>query len=142
LGAAAESGFEVYAEWARDDHSWDLRDFLTEPDNSQAWSGGFQKVVATKSHWVRINGELTHLQETRAHRSGRPTPVWYVHDGHGHTNNGQLLGAWIGPGSDAQYLGVDVFKKSGLMGFYVERVRRDDMSQKAIAASDILAVSA
>ncbi|MEQ9398221.1 MAG: hypothetical protein RJQ04_03545 [Longimicrobiales bacterium] len=46
--------------------------------------------------------------------------------GHGHTHRGQLLGAWIGPGSNAQYLAFDRLDDAWTWGVFGERVRRDD----------------
>jgi hypothetical protein len=55
------------------------------------------------------------------HRSTTPIPVRQ-----GYTHRGQLLGAWIGPGGDSQYLGVDLFSPNGSSGLFLERVRRND----------------
>ena len=44
----------------------------------------------------------------------------------GHTNRGQLLGAAIGPGSDAQYLAADLLFDRRTLGVYLERIRRDE----------------
>ncbi|HJP59152.1 MAG TPA: capsule assembly Wzi family protein, partial [Gemmatimonadaceae bacterium] len=38
------SGFEVYGEWAREDHSWDAADFIQEPEHSSGHVFGFQKL--------------------------------------------------------------------------------------------------
>ncbi|HUF12400.1 MAG TPA: hypothetical protein VMN78_04805, partial [Longimicrobiales bacterium] len=52
----------------------------------------------------------------------------------GHTHGGQLLGAAIGPGADAQFVGVDLVDDWGFGGLFVERVRRNDGSSAAITA--------
>jgi hypothetical protein len=123
-----ESGFEVYAEWAREDHSRDLEDFLQEPDHSQGYLLGFQKVVPAGQRWVRLQGELTNLYKHAAPRGARAPTSYYTH-GHvpqGYTHRGQILGAGIGPGADSQYLGADLFYRGGRIGVYGERVRRNE----------------
>lgn len=123
-----ESGFEVYGEWAREDHARDLEDFLHEPDHSQAYLLGFQKVVPAGGRWVRLRGELTNLYKPAPAR-GRRAPTSYYTHGHviqGYTHRGQLLGAGIGPGADSQYLGADLFYSGGRFGVYGERVRRNE----------------
>lgn len=122
-----ESGLELYGEWAREDFENSLEMLIREPDHSQAYLLGLQKVFRTRGgRWVRVHAELTHLQELRP-ENPRGMPVYYTHgDDLSYTHQGQLLGAWIGPGADSQLLAVDVFGPGGRIGGYVERVRRND----------------
>lgn len=127
--AFPEVGFEAYAEWAREDHWDDIDDLIMEPDHGQAYMLGFQKVVPSGARWVRLYGELAYLQSSTTFRSGRGGPVvFYTHTPvlHGYTHRGQLLGAAIGPGSDAQILGADMFGRWGMVGLFLERVRWDN----------------
>lgn len=126
--ALPESGFEVYVEWAREDYSVDLAEFLSEPDHSQAYTLGLQKVWTRQNRWIRFGWEQIHLQEAITFRSYRGNVTYYVHGRvrQGYTHRGQLLGAYIGPGSDAQYLVLDIMRPRSTFGFYLERVRRDD----------------
>lgn len=125
--ALPESGFEVYGEWAREDHWEDFEDLISEPDHSQAYMLGLQKVLTRDGYWLRIYGELAHLGTSTTVRSGRPGVTFYTHSQvkQGYTQRGQLLGAWIGPGSDAQAIGADLFRHWGSVGLLVERVRYD-----------------
>lgn len=67
--------------------------------------------------------EATHLQEIR----GAGSYSWYTHPANlGYTNGGQLLGAGIGPGGDAQTLAVDWISAEGRIGGYVERIGRNE----------------
>jgi hypothetical protein len=117
-------GFEVYVEWAREDHSMSFKGFLQEPEYSSAVLFGFQKVHRAGRRVVRVMGEGTFLQETRAPFNWA-APVYYLHGGGlDYTHQGQLLGAWIGPGSDSQTLAVDVFGARGRLGAFAERIRR------------------
>lgn len=122
-----EVGLEIYGEWAREDYNWSWWSTLREPDHSQAYQLGLQKVFRAGTRLVRFGAELTHLQELGGFGGGVGLPVYYVHDGDlDYTNRGQLLGAWIGPGGDSQTLAVDVFHRGGRIGGYLERVRRND----------------
>ncbi|MGH7575466.1 MAG: hypothetical protein ACREM1_10140 [Longimicrobiales bacterium] len=132
--ALPRSGFEAYAEWGRSDHWEDLEDLLKEPDHAQAYALGFQKVIESgdtgggPTRWIRIYGELTHLEAALPIRAFRGAVTFYTHSQvkQGWTQRGQLLGAGIGPGSDAQIIGADVFSSWGRIGGYIQRVRYDD----------------
>ncbi|MCH7475639.1 MAG: hypothetical protein IIA27_13335, partial [Gemmatimonadetes bacterium] len=118
-----ESGFEVYVEWARNDHNADVRDVLLEPGHSEAYTVGFQKVVVlADGRYARLRGELTHLERAKT-TILRATPTYYVHDivRQGYTQRGQVLGAGIGPGSNSQFLGGDVFTGRGRVGGFFRR---------------------
>jgi hypothetical protein len=118
---------EVFAEWAHEEGFAGLRDLLREPDQSQAYTLGFQKLIQGACCLLRVYGELTHLEAAPPLRAGRGVLTFYTHGAiaQGHTHRGQLLGAWIGPGSDAQTLGLDLFDDRFSAGLYVERVRFD-----------------
>lgn len=124
-----ESGFELYGEYARDDHWEDGRDLLMELDHSRAYTLGIEKVfvLPRPEHMLRVAGETTTLSVSNTYRSGRGGPTFYTHGQlrQGYTHRGQLLGAPIGPGSDAQYIAVDYLTPEILGGVYVERVRYD-----------------
>lgn len=130
------SGFEIYAEWAREDHSYDKTDLIGELEHGAAHLIGFQKLFApSATRWFRFYGEVANLQTLRQVRPNIRAPVYfYVHKPQGHTELGQLLGAAIGPGSESQLAGMDVLGRNGLVGFYLERVRRDEMSTAGILA--------
>jgi hypothetical protein len=123
-----ESGFEAYAEWSREDTPGDLTDVLREPDWTQAYVIGFSKSLLRRRTLTRVYGELIHLGASAPERAGRGFFSYYTHGTvkQGHTQNGQLLGAAIGPGSDAQLLGVDVFDALGRSALRIERTRYDD----------------
>jgi hypothetical protein len=127
--AFPEAGFEAYLEWGREDHWADWGDLTRQPDHSRAMMGGFQKVFAGRDdRWVRVRGEGVVLGGANTFRAARYAQTWYVHTQvrQGHTHRGQLLGSVVGPGSDAQFLGADLFHRRGRIGAFVERVRYDD----------------
>jgi hypothetical protein len=133
------SGFEAYIEWGRNDHSWDLRDFLMEPEHASASTIGFQKAVRLKnSQLIRVAGEWTNLQRSLT-QLVRPIPSWYTH--HivldGWTQEGQFLGAPIGTGSDGQTLWGDLFAHWGRAGLLLQRVARDNDALYNILAGNV-----
>jgi hypothetical protein len=123
-----ESGFEAYAEWSREDTPGGWVDVLRQPDWTQAYVLGFAKAMIYDNRLFRVYGELTHLAESAASRSGRGYFSYYTHHivRQGHTNDGQILGAAIGPGSNAQSLGVEFFDANARTDVRLERVRFDD----------------
>jgi hypothetical protein len=131
------SGFEVWTEWARNDHSRDLRDFVNEPEHTQGYTLGFQKAVALSSgRVVRLLGELTHLERSVS-KVLRPTPSFYSHHivRQGFTHRGQVVGAALGPGGNSQFLGADFFTRHGRFGGWLERriVDNDALREDTLA---------
>jgi hypothetical protein len=123
-----ESGFEVYWEWARNDHSWELRDFLLEPEHSQAYTVGLQRAIELSGDRIlALRGELTHLERSTTVLV-RSNPTYYAHHivTQGYTQEGQVIGAGIGPGGDAQHLGADLYAPWGRAGVYLERQVHDN----------------
>ncbi|HET9983741.1 MAG TPA: capsule assembly Wzi family protein, partial [Longimicrobiales bacterium] len=126
--ALPASGFEAYAEWARDDN-WDtFHDLLLEPEHSQGYTLGFQKVVPAGPRSLRLFGELTHLETSTSLRSGRGAVTFYLHSQvrQGYTQRGQLLGASIGPGSNAAAIGADLFAGRSVTGLALARIAHDN----------------
>lgn len=127
--ALPAAGFEAYAEWGREDN-WDgLEDLIMEPDHSEGYTLGFQKMLPAGDRWIRFYGEWTNLETPPTYRTGRAGGIaFYVHHQirQGYTQRGQLLGASIGPGSSAQFLGADLYDRWGRLGLFVERIRHDN----------------
>jgi hypothetical protein len=122
------SGFEAYFEWGRNDHSWDWRDLLMEPEHSAVGTVGAQKALRlSNGRILRLAGEWTNLQRDLT-QLVRATPSWYAHHlvPDGWTNEGQYLGAPIGTGSTAQTLWGDLFTHWGRVGLLAGRVARDN----------------
>jgi hypothetical protein len=122
-----ESGLEIYGEWGRDDHSWSVQDFITQPSHASAGMAGLQKVFATSSGWVRFVAEAVRTLEKPTNNPPRGVPIFYTHWNElpGYTNRGQMLGAGIGPQGDSQWLAVDVFSGPATLGGWLERVERN-----------------
>lgn len=110
------SGFELHAEYGREDHSYDLRDLTQEPDHSRAYSLGARKVFSLKPGSMTAGRfELMNFQLPQLARY-RGDGEFYVHGliRQGHTNKGQLLGADVGVGTGAgSVMAVDHYTKTG-----------------------------
>lgn len=132
---AAPGGFEVYGEWARQD-TWKQWVRLLNPlEAPQAYTLGLQRVVRHGDNAVRLSAEVSHLSDALPHADvGRWQQTFYssAYIVHGHTHRGQLLGAPIGPGSESQFIGADVFWSQGRSRLFVERVRYDDDAYYAV----------
>ncbi len=108
-----ETGFEVYGEFGREDHSFDLRDFLQEPDH-----GGSSRMVGLRKMWQNgyaLRAEAINYEAPQATRL-RPEGAVYLHYvlRQGHTNKGQPLGADVGVGSGAgSFVAVDKYTDGG-----------------------------
>lgn len=134
------SGFESYAEWARNDHAWNLRDLLLEPEHSQAYVLGVQKTIdLTGNRIVAVNGELTHLERDRTYLL-RADPVYYVHSTvlPGYTERGQIIGSMVGPGGDEQQGSVDLYAPWGRAGVFGFRLVHDNDAYYAQAQTEPL----
>lgn len=123
-----ESGFEVYGEWSRTDHSGDLRDLLLEPEHSRAYMLGAAKAVVSGTSMWSVRAEAAQVERPVANALVRGGGDFYVHGivQQGYTHRGQMLGAAIGPGASSRFLSVDRYTPGGRIGAYAEWVRYDN----------------
>lgn len=134
-----ESKAEVYFQFGRNDHSWDLRDAFVEPEHSQAYIAGFRKLVPfrAKDEFIQLGLEFTQLQSTST-KAVRAYPSWYAHHAviAGYTQQGQVLGAGIGPGSNMQSAMVSWVKGLKRIGLSVERtLHNNDLYYQAFGTA-------
>ena len=110
------SGFELHAEYGREDHGYDLRDLTQEPDHSRAYSLGARKVFRTNAESMTAGRfEILNFQLPQLARY-RGEGEFYVHGliRQGHTYKGQMLGANVGAGTGAgSVTAVDHYSKTG-----------------------------
>ena len=89
------SGVEVYGELYREDHNYNLRDLIGEPDHASAYTVGLRRAWLTDERVVRAitieaaNGRISPIQRIRSQ-----API-YIHTAltEGHTFLGQPLGS-------------------------------------------------
>ena len=120
-----ESKFEFYGESGWNDHSADLWDLFEGPEHSRAYLAGFSKIFMlnkVKNKYLKVNFETTRLEQS-ADRIVRPAGSWYLHSQilHGYTNQGEVIGAGIGPSSNLQTLDFSVWEKDKVFGVQLER---------------------
>ncbi len=127
--ALPESGFEVYAEVALPVSPAETNEGgAVAGERAPGYSVGMARTLEVRDNWVRIYAEALQLQSRLSLRDGSPTATYYVHPrvAQGYSHRGQLLGASVGPGAEAQTLGVDIYHGWGRAGLFVERIGYDD----------------
>ena len=132
------SGLEVYAEYGREDHSWNLRDFILEPDHSGGYVFGLKKILrSSPENFYVIRAETMNLQVSQL-INGRDESPFYVHGSfvrgtgltgtrQGHTERGQILGASAGTGGNGTLLAVDRYQPNGRWTAFWSRELRQDI---------------
>jgi hypothetical protein len=114
---APHSGFEFYSEFGRDDHSWDLRDFVLEPDHASTLMFGLRKVwMSTPQRMLALRAEMLDMRLNTLTKNRGIGAGYYLNATvpQGHTQRGQLLGADITAGSGAgAVVAVDRYDPTG-----------------------------
>jgi hypothetical protein len=122
------SGVEVYGEWARTEFPASLRHFLEAPATTQGYTFGLQwaKPLGHAHHppAIRLQAEHTYLEKGTSFRH-RPIGTYYTSRAavQGYTNEGQVLGAALGPGGSGQWLAVDFVAPRWEIGVFGGRIR-------------------
>jgi hypothetical protein len=131
---------EFYIEWARNDRSADITDFLLEPDHSAAYTIGGRKLFdLSKDNYLQIKTELTQLQRPATFLL-RDEPTWYEHllsPRDGYTNEGRYVGAGVGPGSNSFLFDISYIRGRDDFGVALERLVHDnDLYYTAFAGTN------
>ena len=120
-----EAGFELYAEWGRNDNRRRFRDLIAEPELNRGYVLGFIKNfnISTNRYFQLIT-EITNVENSSVTSQQRDFNTWYEHEviRQGFTNRGQVLGANIGPGSSTQIMRLSYYEKRGMIGISAQRV--------------------
>jgi hypothetical protein len=118
------TGFDVYAEYGREDYSADNRDLVLEPDHEATVNMGFRKAWLSRGGMRVLRGEVFNYEAPAGDRTREEGRV-YLHGvlRQGHTNRGQLLGSEVGAGTGgAQTVAFDRYTTSGRLTAFVSRV--------------------
>jgi hypothetical protein len=102
-----------------------LRDLLTVPTASLAYVLGFEKATAVGGATrVMVSAEVVNLEQPRA-VFGESTSDYYTSGvvPQGWTQRGRMLGVSTGPGSQSQWVAVDLIRPHWSAGVFAERVR-------------------
>ena len=119
---------EIYGEVGREDWAWDMEDFLTRPAATTAWMGGIKKLqkLTGKNKWLEIMAEVTKIQapmDNYLQPSSTQGYSFYTNNNKvGWTNQGQVIGAGIGPGSNMFTVGATYLDGFRTFGLHFERV--------------------
>ena len=127
--ALPSSGFEVYGEFGREDHSADLRDLELEPDHSSGYLVGFQRAMKrSQTGRTVLRGEVLDTRISAVVIS-RSQDRFYVHlpVAQGHTNLGQVLGSVGGFGGGASTLALDNYSPAGRWTISWSRIMRSEV---------------
>jgi hypothetical protein len=126
--AFPKSGFEAYGEYGREDHNWNRRDFIEEPDHSRIYGLGIRKVVSLDSaHLTAFRAEMINYELPTLARN-RGEGLIYVHGIllQGHTDRGQVLGSDTGVGSGGgSLIAWDRYDKRGATSISWTRTIRE-----------------
>ena len=122
-----DSNAEIYAEFHHNDSKQNLRDLLLDSDHSRAATIGLQKVFKINNKNFSFNWEWTQMEQT-AGRLIRNAESWYEHSWvlDGYTNNGEVLGSAIGPGSNSHYFSFNRIKNYEKIGLSFEIIDHDN----------------
>lgn len=119
-------GLESYIEWGRAELPVSPRDFLEQPNHTRAYTAGLQwvRALGAEDSRLRIQGELTNVEQSTTYRF-RPGGSFYTSRAviQGYTNEGQLVGAGLGPGSSGQWLAGDYYNGPWQFGLNIGRTR-------------------
>lgn len=121
-------GLEVWGEFAREDHSLNLRDFILEPDHNSGFTVGVQKVWRFRpSRYAVWRAELINAQTTHLAKVRGQTP-FYRHSElrQGHTHRGQILGSPTGYGGTGGTVALDLYHTAGRWSAFWRRSVRED----------------
>jgi hypothetical protein len=123
------SGAEIYGEWGRLDFPRNLRDLLVQPNRGAAYTLGLQWTRQAFSPTGRFHFRIenTSLEQSLAQRE-RFAGVWYTSRRvlEGFTNEGEVLGAAVGPGSSGQNMELNYLGTRGSAGVEFGRTRYNE----------------
>lgn len=122
------SDFNIYAEWLRADFAGGFVALVEQYERQSAYMYGVANnfYIATDS-FIRFNYEHVSLANWHRDSFGFFWPL-YSHGVNiqGHTNNGQVLGAFVGPGAQADMLNVAYVWDKNVITFEYQRARYND----------------
>ena len=119
-----QEGAEFYVEWARTRFPGGVRGLLETPEHTQGYTLGLQWLRPLGAGEVRLQAEHTYIEESPTY-AWMPTGSWYASAlvPQGYTNEGQGLGASVGPGGSGQWFAADWLRGRGRGGVFLGRIR-------------------
>ena len=127
-----KGGINFYIEWAKNDYNTGFDNLIRYPFHTQAFTFGFDKALKyTDKLWAELLCEISYLETSMDYHFfydwGGTGNNFYSHHiiTQGYTNNGQYIGAGIGSGGNAQYLGFKIYHPQGSVNLFVQRANPD-----------------
>lgn len=128
-----EDKFELYAEFGKNDHNYNWREFILNPEHARAYLLGFSKLLSLRKpeEFIQIKAELIHQSESvnryiRYPILGVLNTSWHTHyQVRGFTNFGESMGTGIGVGSNAQIIEFSKVKNVNKFGIQIQRVENN-----------------
>ena len=122
-----DSKAEIYVDYNHNDSKQNIRDLLLDSDHSRAVTVGLQKVFKINNDDFLFSWEWTQMEQT-ASRLLRNAGSWYEHSWtyDGYTNEGEVLGAGIGPGSNSHYFALNRIRDKEKLGIALEIIDQDN----------------
>jgi hypothetical protein len=123
-----EEKAELYVEYGRSDKSPTLLNIIGDQGYPRAYVAGFRKLFATKRNaYLQFLSEFTQMQLPTAELI-QSAASWYTdaYVRQGYTNNGRVMGAGIGPGSNSQMADISWVKGYTKLGIQFERIAHNN----------------
>jgi len=121
-----ESHAELYAELGRNDRSADIINLITDKNYPRAYIVGMKKLANLRANksYLSFSAEIAVLELPGTLQSDSSKRSWYTSNyvRQGYTNEGQVLGAGIGPGSNSQMLDISWNKGFTSTGVQLQRI--------------------
>ena len=129
-------GVEIYGEYAREDHNFDLPDLILEPDRSSGYMLGGRKVWGSGPRLRSLRAEWVDTQPSHLDQASPQAPNLYGHGAivQGHTYRGQLLGSTAGYGGGGSVVAFDAYSPRGRWS--VDWTRTRLRSPRTVAGED------
>jgi hypothetical protein len=122
------AGIAVYGEWAKLRPPESTRELFVDPQRGQGFTIGSEWATRLdRSSVLHLTAEATNLEQTPVF-PGAETLEFYASRSvaHGYTQQGQVVGAGIGPGASSQYLAADVLGRTKSYGLSLGRIRWEE----------------
>jgi len=120
-----EEQAEIYAEYGRSDRSASIINLITDNGYPRGYVVGMRKLTDKRANGSQFEfaAEITQLELPTATLINQ-AKSWYTNDyvRQGYTNQGQVMGAAVGPGGSSQMIDISWVKGMTKIGVQFERV--------------------
>ena len=123
-----DAGVAAHVEWARSRLPTSFRELVVDPQLGQGYTVGLEwaKEIGAATI-IRAQAEATTLEQTPESVGGMAPEFYASHSViQGYTQEGQSVGAAIGPGSSSQYLGATLVRGNWQLGGTLGRIRWEE----------------